>query len=75
MDLTTGALPLAGAVNLLLAAIILFQAPRMRPNVSYALIVIWLLIWIGAILVLRPSPEPRPEFVTLMMSYVGSVSV
>lgn len=75
MDLVTGALLLAGAFNLLLAAIILFQAPRTRANLCYALLVICLLVWIAAIIGLRFASAPWMQFAALAMCYVAGLGI
>ena len=75
MDIATGALLLAGAFNLLLTAIILFQAPRTRANLCYALLVLCLLLWIAAILGLRFARSPGEEFAALAASYTSGLGI
>ena len=75
MDLITGALLLAGAFNLLLAGIILFHAPHTRANVSYAVLVLCLLAWIGAIVALRLAASPPILFTALAASYTSGLGI
>jgi hypothetical protein len=75
MDFTTGALLLAGAFNFLLAAIIVFHAPRTRANLCYALLVAWLLVWILAIIALRLTVIPALSFAALASSYTAGLGI
>jgi signal transduction histidine kinase len=75
MDLTTGALLVAGAFNLLLSAVILFQAPRTRASLAYAALVGTLLLWTAAILALLLARSPRAEFLALATSYLAGTAI
>ena len=75
MDLTLNALIIAGVFNILLSAIIFIHGPKRRADISYAVAVSGVVLWIVAIAALRISTSPAAMFLSLATSYAAAVVI
>lgn len=75
MDPTTVALAIAGAFNLLLAALLVLRGSRTPTVLAYAGAVAAAVLWIAAILVLRLASTPALQFGALATGYAAAVAI
>ncbi len=75
MDTISILLVMAGVVNVLLAIIIFAHGPRKSADISYAITVLGIILWVVAIISLRFTTESSVAFYSLAASFIAGVII